>query len=264
MLPKPRRPRHPGPAIPRARRDADGTRCASTRVGPKGPLPRSGHERGSRSCFAVAAGAALLALGLAVPAVALDLDFDPPRVAHGYLWVDAQLYDVFARRVEESLGRGMPATLQLHTELWRKRSGWFDRLSGSFDASIRIRYDVWLRTYRLERPGVPPIFASTLDSVRLVLANPIALPLARLQGLPREARYYAVVSAVLKPLTVEDVEEGEGWLSGEVVRRGGSGVGIVTAIPRSIFDAVRNFAGLGDQRARAISEEFALEGLAGE
>jgi hypothetical protein len=208
----------------------------------------------------------LVALLIAVVthrAFAFDLDFDPPRAANGYLWVDAHLYDVFARRVEESLGRGMPATLQIHTELWRQRSGWFDRLSGSFDASIRIRYDVWLRSFRLERPGVAPIFASTLDSVRIVLSNPIALPVARLQGLPLDARYYVVVSAVLKPLSVEDIEEGEGWLSGEVVRRRGSGVGIVTAIPRSIFDAVRNFAGFGDQRARAISEDFDLGVLMG-
>lgn len=241
MLPDLRRRRHRRPSA-----------SSSTRGGGR-----------ARARLAGLACAALVAAALAAPARAIDLDFDPPRVANGYLWVDAHVYDVFARRVEESLGRGMPATLQFHTELWRKRSGWFDRLSGSFDASIRIRYDVWLRTYRLERPGVAPIYASTLDSVRLVLANPIALPLARIQGLPPDARYYAIVSAVLKPLTVEDVEEGEGWLSGEVARRG-SGVGIVTAIPRSIFDAVRNFAGLGDQRARAISEEFELGMLAGE
>lgn len=228
------------------------------------PARRGGGARSDGARLAGLAATALLLL-LATPATALDLDFDPPRVAQGYLWVDAQLYDVFARRVEESLERGMPATLQIHTELWRKRSGWFDRLSGSFDASIRIRYDVWLRSYRLERPGVPPLFASTLDSVRLVLSNPIALPVARLQGLSPAASYYVVVSAVLKPLTVEDIEEGEGWLSGEVVRRRGSGgVGILTAIPRSVFDAVRNFAGLGDQRARAISEEFELGTLAGE
>jgi hypothetical protein len=97
--------------------------------------------------------------------------------------------------------------------------------------------------------------------VRLVLSRPVALPLAPLQSLPQSSRYYVVVSVTLKPLSVEDVEEGEGWLSGEVADRRRAGVGLITAIPRSLFDAVRNFAGLGDQRARAITDEFELGSL---
>ena len=84
------------------------------------------------------------------------------------------------------------------------------------------------------------------------------LPLAERARLSDRGRYYVVVSVTLKPLSVEDVEEGEGWLSGEVVEKRRSGLGVLTAIPRSVFDAVRNFAGLGDQRARAITDDFEL------
>jgi hypothetical protein len=65
-----------------------------------------------------------------------------------------------------------------------------------------------------------------------------------------------VLSATVKPLSVEDVAEVEGWLSGEVRDQRGSGLGAITALPRSLFDAARNFAGLGDTRARAVSIEF--------
>ena len=102
---------------------------------------------------------------------------------------------------------------------------------------------------------------STLDSVRIALSAPFDLPLASLDRLPN-GRYYVVVSATLKPLSVEDVEEGEGWLSGEVEEKRRSGpLGVLTAIPHSLFDAVRNFAGLGDQRARSITDEFTLDEL---
>jgi hypothetical protein len=70
-----------------------------------------------------------------------------------------------------------------------------------------------------------------------------------------------VLTATLRPLTVEDLEEVEGWLSGEVGNTKKSGFGVVTEIPRSVFDAVRNVAGFGDQKARAISEPFTLEDL---
>jgi hypothetical protein len=195
------------------------------------------------------------------PALALEVECSPPRIQNGWLWVDIHLGDVFPPRVQESLGRGMPARLQIHAELWRRRNGWFDRMSAAFDAAVRIRHDVWTRRFRMERPGVPPITAMELDSLRLVLSRPLSLPIVRPAELPVEARYYVVVSVTLKPLSVEDVEEGEDWLSGEVVTKRRAGVGVITALPRSLFDAVRNVAGLGDQRVRAISEDFRLDQL---
>jgi hypothetical protein len=127
--------------------------------------------------------------------------------------------------------------------------------------SVRIRYDVWSREYRIEGEGLHDRAVSTLDSVRLALSAPFELPLAARDRLPESGRYYVVVAATLKPLSVEDVEEGEGWLSGEVEDKRRSGFGVLTAFPRSVFDAVRNFAGLGDQRARAITDDFGLDEL---
>jgi hypothetical protein len=75
------------------------------------------------------------------------------------------------------------------------------------------------------------------------------------------ARYYVSVSVTLKPLSVEDLEEGEGWLSGEVKSKRRSGFGIITSLPSSVFDAVRNFAGFGDERARTQSDDFVLADL---
>ncbi len=200
---------------------------------------------------------AALALGLAWPpaARALQATVAGPRERDGSIWCDVRLDDVLAPRIAESLERGMPATLELHAELWRRRNGWFDRLESSFDASIRIRYEVWNRVYRIERVGATPLVLGTLDSVAVVLNRPLALPIGRSDRLVLGARYYAVVTATLRPLSIEDVAEVEGWLSGEVVDKRQAGFGAITELPRSAFDAVRNFAGLGDQRARARTED---------
>ena len=164
-------------------------------------------------------------------------------------------------RVAESLSRGMPATLRLHTELWRRRRAWFDRLDRSFDAEVRIRYDVWARAYQLERRGAPAAGFATLDSVEAALSRPIALRVGRVGEMDPGGRYYVIVTATLKPLSIEDVEEIEGWLSGEVKTTSGKGFGVITELPRSVFDAVRNFTGFGDQKARAISPDFELSAL---
>jgi hypothetical protein len=175
--------------------------------------------------------------------------------------VDLDLADLFPPRVEQSLSRGMPATLLLHAELWRHRTAWFDRLENTFESPLKIRYDVWNEQYRIERPGTPTIAVGTLDSVRAMLSHPMAVPVGRVGQLDPGVRYYLSVSVTLKPLSVEDLQEGEGWLSGEVETKRRSGFGIITGLPSAVFDAVRNFAGFGDQRARAISEDFDLASL---
>lgn len=225
------------------------------------PEPRRSHRApgtiARRRCLLVA----LVAAGSLWAAVgwALEVSLDRPRAGDGFLWADIRLSDVLAPRVEESLSRGMPATFQFHTELWRKRSGWFDRMESGFDAAVKVRYEVWSKTYRLEQNGRPAILASSLDSVAIILSRPLGLPVAKMPSLARGQRYYVVVTVTLKPLNVEDIEEGEGWLSGEVQTKRSAGIGVVTAIPRALFDAVRNFAGFGDQKARAISETFEVD-----
>jgi hypothetical protein len=205
----------------------------------------------------------LLLLALAPAAPALEITARPPRERSGYLWVDVQLGDLFEPRVEGSLARGMPATLTLHAELWRRRGGWFDDLEGVFDAELRLRYDFRSATYRLERTGVQPLVVPGLDSVRAVLLRPLPLPVGRIGPLLAGRRYYVVVSATLKPLSVEDAAAVEGWLSGEVDGGRREPFGLLTGLPRSLFDTARNFAGFGDEHARATTEEFGLEDLFG-
>ncbi len=198
----------------------------------------------------------VLLLAGAAPARALDLAVDPPRERGGWVWVDARLGDLFAPRVAGSLARGMPATLQLHAELWRKRTGWFDRLESAFDAELRLRYDFRAEAYRLERGGARPLVLADLDSVRAVLSRPLPLPVARAALLDAAGRYDIVVSATLKPLSLEDAREVEGWLSGEVESSPRAPWEVLAILPFSLFDAARNFAGFGDERARATTGTF--------
>src|SRR5512134_3979821 len=156
------------------------------------------------------------ALATAGAASALELATGPPRERDGLVIVEARLTEVFAPRVAESLARGMPATLQVHAELWRQRRAWFDRLESSVDAMVRIRYDVWTDSYSLERLGAAPIVVDTIDSAATVLSRPWVLPVGRVGQLTAKSRYYVALSATLQPLTVEDLAEVEGWLSGEV------------------------------------------------
>ena len=180
----------------------------------------------------------------------------PARDNSGQLWVELQLEQAIEPRVASSLGRGMPATLTLHAELWRRRHGWFDRMERAVETTFRLHYDAWGDDWHLDRPGTTPLVFGTLDSLELALEHTLALPVAPLDHVAPETPCYLVVSASLRPLNVEDVEEVEGWLSGEVKEKRHTGLGILTSIPRSLFEAARNFAGFGDERSRLISTDF--------
>ena len=205
---------------------------------------------------------ALLVLLVAAPAHALEIiTVTTSRDESGHLWVMTRLDDPVEARIERSLLRGMPATLQLHAELWRRREGWFDRLERSTDAGLRLRYDVWKEEWRIERAGAPPVLLGSIDSLEIALSRPIALVIPGLDRVPPDGRCYVVVTVTVKPLSVEDVQEVEGWLSGEVKDQGSAGFGVVTQLPRSFFDAVRNFTGFGDSHDRATTPEFTPSAL---
>jgi len=199
--------------------------------------------------------AALSLLG-ARRAAALDIELGAPRTRSDTVWIDVHLVDPVASRIEESLARGMPATLQIRAELWHRRRGWFDRMEENVDAELRIRYEVYNRTYRIERRGAAPLRVGSVDSLRLALERPFSVPVGRVHDEQRHTTHFIVVTAVLRPLSVEDVAEVESWLSGEVVTKRRSGFGLITQVPQALFDTVRNFAGFGDARARAISGDF--------
>jgi hypothetical protein len=120
---------------------------------------------------------------------------------------------------------------------------------------------VWRDQFHIDRVGATSLHVSTIDSVEVVLGRPWSIPVGRVGQLQPRGRYYVVVFATLKPLSVEDVAEVEGWLSGEVEDKRRAGLGVITELPRSLFDAVRNFAGFGDRRARVVSGEFELRDL---
>ena len=202
--------------------------------------------------------ACALGCSIAASAAAFQLtSIRPEKDANQRLWVELQLEQPIEPRVASSLGRGMPATLSLRAELWRRRNGWFDRLERSVESSFRIRHDVGNDVWLLERPGTTTLEVNSLDSLSVLLERTLVIPVASLEKLPATAPFYVVVVASLRPLDLKDVEEVEGWLSGEVKSTGGSGGwGVLTGLPRSVFDAARNFAGFGDERSRMISAEF--------
>ncbi len=220
------------------------------------PDPRP-HRRAIRRLGGAVSLALAFVAVVATPALAFKITaIRPARDASGQLWVELRIEEPLEPRVAASLGRGMPATLTLHAELWRRRNGWFDRMERAVDATFRMHYDVWSDSWLLVRPGSSPLVVRSLDSLSSALERTLAFNVSPLARFGPDVSCYVVVSASLRPLNIEDLTEVETWLSGEVKEKKRSPFGFLTGVPVSLFDAARNFAGFGDERSRLISADF--------
>ena len=205
-----------------------------------------------RLVSAIALASAVAAAGLMLgPGRARAVALGAVRVTRveDHVTVALGMSRVLSPRVRESLERGMPATVRLSVELWRARPGWFDERVGSERLEMRIARNAWSDEFQMRRQAGPLFTLLDLDETERELGRPIrvrVLPRARL--LP-EARYYAIVRAEVKPLTVEDIEEVEDWLSGEAKRTGKPGPGSIARLPAFMMGLLANLSGHGDETA---------------
>lgn len=205
------------------------------------------------------------ALAAAGPARALDVvvagpgETLPADSLHTYAAVPAGDTLIAAFRVTESLegaqrpGEGIPATLLLVVDLWKKRDGWWDSLVRSQAILYRFQVNVWTGAAEFRDLdgtviGLPDraALAARLERVHEVV-------LGRAADFDEGSTYYLSVKALLRPMKLEDLQEVDAWLSGRVTGSGGGGVlGIPKGVARVLFGA----AGLGDRSAVGRSRDF--------
>ncbi len=168
---------------------------------------------------------------------------------------------VLSSRVRGSLERGMPATVVLAVELWRVRPGWFDQRTHLQRTEIRILRDAWSDEYLLQRDDGPRVTLPDVDEVELELARPTRVRLVPLATMEPAVGHYVIARVEVKPLSVEDIEEVEGWLSGEAKRAGKPGPGSIARLPSYMMGVLANLSGLGDEVARFRGGTFTREDL---
>jgi Domain of unknown function (DUF4390) len=145
---------------------------------------------------------------LALPPAALR-GVEEPRVRAVRVLSDARLRDL--------LRNGFPARLHWRVEVWSTR-GWFDDLKGTVEWDVVVRYEPLERRYeivRIDAEGNPTPLGRTEDfaEVEAIIERPQRPPI-----LPprRRDRLYYNVSLDVSMLSVNDLDEVERWLRGEL------------------------------------------------
>lgn len=151
------------------------------------------------------------------------------------------------------LGEGVPATLTLVVDLWGVRDGWWDSLVASQNFSYRFRRDPGGEKYLVQDPDREMVEIRDRAALRTHLERPHEIALGQPEEFARGDRFYLVVTATVRPLNLDDLEEIDAWLSGDVAGRQGGGL---LGIPRALAGIVVDLSGLGDRSAAARSRTF--------
>lgn|GEM_PF-1100400 len=152
-----------------------------------------------------------------------------------------------------SLGDGIAATLLIVIDLWQEKSNWWDSLVRSRVIAYRFRRDVWTgEAELLDQSGVSRRFTDR-EALATELERLREIDLGSSRDFKTGKTYYVSVKAMVRPLSLEDLENVDAWLSGDVT--GSEGKGIL-GIPKSVARALIGASGLGDQSAIGRSMKF--------
>jgi hypothetical protein len=184
----------------------------------------------------------------------LKVRLEQMEAGSGFLWTDFSLDNALEGTTRDDLRHGRPLTFLYTLELWRERSHWFDALMDSRQLEIRLRYDPWQEIYAVAGLGPDIREFLTLEEADAGVSGHLHVKLAALENLKPDARYYVVIRADIKTLTLHDLNEVEGWLRGEVESDADRESG--ASIPRSLMRMLLGVSGLGDRSAVLRSDPF--------
>jgi hypothetical protein len=195
---------------------------------------------------------ATAALALAAPlraqrATTLDVTL-PPAAARGTEAPLLRSPNVFSdRTLDDLLVNGFPARLHYRLELW-SASGWFDHLRNQIEWDVIVRYNALDHRYTVSRVvGNSITRLGTFTELRAVddaVGQPFQPPI---HAPRRHDRYYYSAALDIEMLSVNDLDEVERWLRGELrpAVRGKKSPG--TALTRGAKTLVVRLLG-GEQR----------------
>jgi len=183
--------------------------------------------------------------GETLSADSLSVDLSPGDT----LIASFRLQDIFSE--QSTLGDGIPATLILVVDLWRDRGTWWDSLVRSHAFTYRFRRDIWTGEVELWNIDRTRSVLSDRDALATFLERVHEIVLGVPENFSPEKSYYVTVRALIQPMNMEDLEDVDAWLSGDVTQGGG-----LLGIPKALARVVVDVSGLGDQTTEGRSRSF--------
>jgi hypothetical protein len=152
----------------------------------------------------------------------------------------------------ELMRSGFPLRLHYRLELWKDRSGWFDRYITGWDWDAVARDDPLAEEFVLIRTGGGVTRYNTTEDLAAALSVPYRLTLAARES----GRFYLVGRLDVTTLNDTDLEELTRWLRGDVTPAVSGRENLGQALAHGAQRALVRIAGLPTLTLVARSEVF--------
>jgi hypothetical protein len=183
-------------------------------------------------------------LAMQGPALAVTRDGPVARVQAAGLLDDGKFVDL--------MRSGFPLRLHFRLELWKERSGWFDRYITGFEWDAVARDDPLAEEFVLIRTGGSVTRYNTTEDLAQALAVPYRVTLETRGA----GRFYLVARLDVTTLNDTDLEELTRWLKGDVTPAVSGRENLGQALAHGAQRALVRIAGLPTLTLEGRSEVF--------
>jgi hypothetical protein len=194
----------------------------------------------------------MLLASVPLPGRSTELSVPEMGLARGDVVARIKLVEPLDVRTRSAVASGLPVTIRYSVDLWRDRRRWFDEHVDARVESFRIGWDPRERWYTLAYPG-PGRRVDTYERLDDLLADLSIrdVPVHPRGALDENSRYFAVVEVAIRPLTLEEFRELDGWIGGKLGGGAQPSDAPAEGSDEGVSGAVLNFlldmAGFGDR-----------------
>lgn len=189
---------------------------------------------------------------------------DSIRFVNGDFSVDFRVEELFDEAIIDGLERGFTVGITYQVELWRVRNNWFDQLLTRQVLQYKTGYNKFDRRYfwvnESSEFGPESLVSSSFEKITQKCSVLEELILAKKDDFNVDNQYYVVITGILEPLSVENMDEMRKWLGGEV-----SGLELKEnpedspkKLTGRLLTLIKNITGFGDRHYAGRSGDFVI------
>jgi len=187
------------------------------------------------------------------------IQIDSIKINEMDLYVDFHVDSLFDEQVIQGLNRGLSIEITYQIELWKLRNNWFDQHIDGRIIGFKLSYNKLENRYifvDMEERRSTGIFDKVIKRCSEIESSYIT-PIEKLKP---ENTYYIVIKGIVKPLSVENLNDISQWLKGEVENVDLNRIKQPKETGRSLRDYIlemlANVTGFGDRYFSSVSNKF--------
>ncbi|MFC1557301.1 DUF4390 domain-containing protein [candidate division KSB1 bacterium] len=199
---------------------------------------------------------------------ASDVIGQQDRIHIDSLWIENdevkisyRVDELLTENVLESLNKGISISVYYEITLWRVRNNWFDKAETLGGAEFRVKYSKFDQRYiwvtQAERRTT-----TSLDRIQRFCSEIVGFVISGSETINLQEAYYVTIKGVLKPHSIDNLDDVRNWLSGEVEDIDLNSLKTPEQsqekLSGRVFNIFKNLTGFGDQQFSGTSRNFTI------